>query len=248
MPNIDAILREINRELVPQFEEKLRARLANQDKDWLIEQIVRLTLDAHSLEQRDREHIREEQARRKQERADRLRKLNLDEAKLDEFIQRYRDYDRGRLTRENLLSNDAPAKGKELISAEFRSAEATELLQLAKDMLFGFLFGDETMNTRFLRTQRQLLTLTIPRPKADALDFMKSATELRARGTWQNPDGAGQELQTDNVILEIEYGETEGTKIGEGIITALRLINALEINEELLYGRMEKVEQSTLVS
>jgi hypothetical protein len=248
MPNIDAILREINRELVPQFEEKLRARLANQDKDWLIEQIVRLTLDAHSLEQRDREHIREEQARRKQERADRLRKLNLDEAKLDAFIQRYQGYDRGRLTRENLLSKDAPAKGKELISAEFRSAEATELLQLAKDMLFGFLFGDETMNRRLLRTQRQLLTLTIPRTKAHALDFMKSATELRARGTWQDPDSAGQELQTDNVVLEIEYGETEGTKIGEGIITALRLINALEINEELLYGRMEKVEQSTLVS
>jgi hypothetical protein len=32
------------------------------------------------------------------------------------------------------------------------------------------------------------------------------------------------------------------------VVTALRLINNLEINEEILYGRMEKIEQSTLVS
>lgn len=33
MPNIDAILRQINKDLVPQFEEKLRAHLAEQDKE-----------------------------------------------------------------------------------------------------------------------------------------------------------------------------------------------------------------------
>jgi hypothetical protein len=49
-------------------------------------------------------------------------------------------------------------------------------------------------------------------------------------------------------VLEIEYGETENEKMGDGIITALTLINNLEINEKILYGRMEKVEQSTLVS
>ncbi len=56
---IEAIVREINRNLVPEFEKKLRARLAEQDKDWLIDQVVRLTLDAHSLEERDRRHSRE---------------------------------------------------------------------------------------------------------------------------------------------------------------------------------------------
>ena len=44
MPTIEGILRQINKELVPQFEEKLRAYLAEQDREWLIEQIVRLTL------------------------------------------------------------------------------------------------------------------------------------------------------------------------------------------------------------
>jgi len=36
--------------------------------------------------------------------------------------------------------------------------------------------------------------------------------------------------------------------IGDGIKTALALINNLEINEQVLYARMENIEQSTLIS
>jgi hypothetical protein len=50
------------------------------------------------------------------------------------------------------------------------------------------------------------------------------------------------------VVLEIEHGEIEGERIGNGVVTALSLINNLEINEEILHGRMENIEQSTLVS
>ena len=248
MPNIEAILRKINKDLVPQFEEKLRAHLAEQDKEWLIEQIVRLTLDAHSLEEMDRRHIREEETRRRQERVERVKKLGLNEGKLSEFAHRYKEHSREKLVEENLLSAEAPPKGGELITEEFRSTEGNELLQHAKDMLFGFLFGDESTNTYFDRTQRQLLTLTVPRMKSDALDFMKATTELSAQGIWQDPKGAANDMRSDNVVLEIEYGELEGERIGDGVVTALRLINYLEINEEILYGRMENIEQSTLVS
>lgn len=248
MPTIEAILRQINKDLVPQFEEKLRAHLAEQDKEWLIEQIVRLTLDAHSLEEIDRKHIREEETKRRQERAERVKKLNLDEEKLREFANRYKGYNRERLIQEGLLISEAPPKGGELITDEFRSKEGTELLQLAKDMLFGFLFGDESTNTRFHRTQRELLTLTVPRMKSEALDFMKATTELSAQGTWQDPKGVANDMRADNVVLEIEYGELEGERMGDGVVTALKLINNLEINEEILYGRMENIEQSTLVS
>ena len=86
MPNIDVILRQINKDLVPQFEEKLRAHLAEQDKEWLIEQIVRLTLDAHSLEEMDRKHIREEETKRRQTRVERVKKLKLDEGRLREDL------------------------------------------------------------------------------------------------------------------------------------------------------------------
>jgi hypothetical protein len=84
--------------------------------------------------------------------------------------------------------------------------------------------------------------------KSDALDFMKATTELSAQGTWQDPKGVANDMRADNVVLEIEYGELEGERIGDGVVTALRLINNLEINEEILYGRMENIEQSTLVS
>lgn len=248
MPNIEALVREINRDLVPEFEKKLRAYLVAQDKDWLIEQVVRLTLDAHSLKEMDRKHIREQESRKRQERVERVRKLKLDSSNLQDFIDRYQDISREVLIRENLLSSGAPAKGGDLIAGEFRSPEGTALLQLAKDMLFGLLFGDESTNTHLHRTQRELLTLTIPSMKSDALDFMKATTELSAKGTWQDPNRAASDLRASNIVLEIEYGEVEGKAIGHGIITALKLINNLEINEEILYGRMEKIEQSTLVS
>ena len=84
--------------------------------------------------------------------------------------------------------------------------------------------------------------------KSEALDFMKATTELSAAGTWQDPKGAANDLRADNVILEVEYGEIEGETIGNGIILALSLINNLEINEEILYGRMKNIEQSTLIA
>ena len=248
MPNIEGIVREINRDLVPEFERKLRAYLVQQDKDWLIDQIVRLTLDAHILEEMDRQHSRTEENRKRQERVERVRNLALDPNKLHEFVERYKDGSRDRLIREDLLSQNAPAKGTDLIADEFRTSQGTALLQLAKDMLFGLLFGDESTNTHLHRMQRKLLTLTVPRMKSDVLDFMKATTEISATGTWQDPTGSDSDLRTDNVVMEIEFGEIEGETIGQGVIAALKLINNLEINEEILYGRMENVEQSTLVS
>ena len=247
MPNIESIVREINKDLIPQFEEKLRKYLAEQDKDWLIEQIIRLTLDAHSLEEKDRLHARDQENRRKQQRTKRVQDLNLDERKLGEFMNSYQGYTRERLIQEELLLPQAPTKGSELISDEFRTMEGNKLLQYAKDILSALLYGDES-NPQFRRTQRELLTLTVPRAKAEALNFMNARTELHATGTWQDANSGAFEKQLDNVVFEIEYGEMDGEKIGKGIIAALSLINDLEINEKLLYGRMEKIEQSTLVS
>ncbi len=79
MPTIEGIVRSINRELVPQFEERLRQYLVQQDKEWLIEQIIRLSLDAHSLEEMDRKVIQDTKARKRAERATRLRTMALDE-------------------------------------------------------------------------------------------------------------------------------------------------------------------------
>jgi hypothetical protein len=247
MPTIESIVRQINKELVPQFEESLRSYLAHQDKEWLIEQIVRLTLDAHSLEEMDRKHFREEETQRRFARAKRVKALRLNLTKLHKFLKQYKKYDRDLLTKDGFLKRDAPPKGSDLIIGKYRSPKGNDLLAYAKDMLYGLLFGDGSTNTSFHRTQRELLTIAVPRMKVKAIDFMKATTEFSAAGTWQDPKGAANDMRADNVILEVEYGEIEGEVIGDGVILALSLINNLEINEEILYGRMENIEQSTLI-
>ncbi len=96
-------------------------------------------------------------------------------------------------------------------------------------------------------TGHATLESAIAAVKSDAVDFMKATTELSAMGTWQDPKGAANDLRADNILLQIEYGEIEGELIGDGVVIALGLINNLEINEEILYGRMENIEQSTLI-
>jgi hypothetical protein len=247
MPHIDVIIRQIHRDLVPQFEEKLRAHLAAQDKEWLIEQIVRLTLDAHSLQEMDRKHQLHVKSQVRADRLARVCEMALDCTVLINFAERYEPYDRARLIAEGYLLEGAPIKGAEMIHDEYRTPEGNALLQHAKDILFGLLFGDESTNTRLNRVQRELLTFTLPRFKAECLDFMKATTQFSAAGTWQDPDSVSHDERADNMIFEVEFGEVEGELVGRSIVQAMRLINNLEVNEQILYARMIDVEESTLI-
>ncbi len=121
MATIQDVIRSINRELVPQFEERLRQCLLQQDKEWLIDQIIRLSLDAHSLEEMDRMVIRAAKARKRAQRAARVREMALDLDKLIAFLDRYRPYDRERLRQEGFLTNNPPACGTEMIPPSCRS-------------------------------------------------------------------------------------------------------------------------------
>jgi hypothetical protein len=47
-------------------------------------------------------------------------------------------------------------------------------------------------------------------------------------------------------VVQVEYGETADESTGAAIVATLRLINNLEINEQILYPRMENMEESTL--
>ena len=246
--NIHSIVRQINRDLVPQFEEKLRQYLQDQDKEWLVEQIVRLTLDAHSLQENDRKRFLAIKEQRRAERALRLKELELCEAFLVDFLEQYSPYTRESLIQDGFLLPTAPEKGTDTIMDEHRTEDGNRLLLLAKDLLFGLLYGDTATNTEFDRIEREMLTLTLPLMKAEALDFMKATTEFNAQGTWQDPTSVSNDARADNVILEVEYGEVAGEWIGKGIILALSLINNLEVNEQILYGRMINVEQSTLIN
>jgi hypothetical protein len=247
MPHIEVILRQIHKDLVPQFEEKLRGFLATQDKEWLIEQIVRLALDAHSLQEMDRKHLQQAKLKERSERLARLEEMALDCPRIIAFVEQYAPYDRDKLIHDGYLWENAPIKGSELIRDAYRTPEGNALLLQAKDVLFGLLFGDASCNIHLRRIQRELLTFTLPRFKAGALDFMKAATQFSGAGTWQDPDCVSDDECADNAIFEVEFGEVEGEWVGRGIIQAMRLINHLEVNEQILYARMINIEESTLI-
>ena len=246
-PTIEGVLRGINRELVPQFEERLRAALADRDREWLVDQIVRLALDAHALQALDRRLAQAAMARARAERVSRVTAMAIDAEFVATFVERHRAMDRAALIAGGALAADAPAKGTDPIGPAHRTPAGEELLLRAKDVLFALLFGDDSTKTSLDRTQRELLTLTLPRFKAGALDFMRAATEIAGAGTWQDPDSVSNDIRADNVILEVEFGEVAGELVGQGIVRCLSLINNLEVNEQILYARMINVEESTLI-
>ncbi|HET9421263.1 MAG TPA: hypothetical protein VFO49_09010 [Nocardioides sp.] len=247
MSTIESIMRGINREMVPLIEERLRAALADRDRDWLIDQVVRLTLDAHALEEADRRVVAEAKTRARRERLERVRTMEFGRATLEAFVNRYDGVTRESLIADGHLHDSAPAKGTALLTAADRTESGEALLTDAKDVLFALLFADETMGCDLERGPQELLTMAIPRFKAGALDFMRAATELEAAGTWQDPASVSNDERADNVLLEVQYGEVEGELVGHGIVLALTLINNLEVNEQVLYARMIDVEQTSLI-
>jgi hypothetical protein len=123
MPTIETIIRQVNKDLVPQFEERLRSFLAAQDKEWLIDQIIRLALDAHSLHEMDRKQLQAAKAKTRSERIVRLREIGLNPQVLAAFLERYQAFDRAKLIREGYLLESAPIKGADLIGAEHRTTQ-----------------------------------------------------------------------------------------------------------------------------
>lgn len=177
----------------------------------------------------------------------RARALALDAAAIEAFAAAHAGLDRAALIAAGHLLDIAPEKGTDAIGGAHRSPSGDALLELAKDTLYVLLFGDTSTATRLDRVQRELLTLTLPRGKASAFDFIPAATELSGAGMWRDPSGVSNDVRADNVIIEVEFGEVAGEHVGHGIVRALSLINNLEVNEQILYARMINVEESTLI-
>ena len=148
----------------------------------------------------------------------RVTALALDLDAVAAFVERHAHLKREALIESGFLDVAAPEKGTDPIGAVHRHPSGEELLEHAKDVLYALLFGDETTATRFDRVQRELLTMTLPRAKADAFDFIPAATELSGAGMWRDPSGVSNDVRADNVIVEVEFGEVAGELIGHGIV------------------------------
>lgn len=53
MGTIDDVARAVARDLSPEFEQRLRSELAGRDREWLIDELVRLTLSRHGFDDLD---------------------------------------------------------------------------------------------------------------------------------------------------------------------------------------------------
>ncbi len=179
----------------------------------------------------------------------RIKKMDMNETKLIEYVQEFNSFTREKLEKEDYITK--PIKmGKGVLKNKNRSKKGNELLQKAKDVLYALLYGDKDINVKLDRVEFELLTITIPRLKAYTLEsIMKAASITSSKGTWIDPMSRTKtnDVSTDNVIIEVQYREVHSEMIGNGIKSVLLLINNLEVNEVVLYFRMIKIEQSNLI-
>ncbi|NEO42864.1 MAG: hypothetical protein F6K55_01335, partial [Moorea sp. SIO4A3] len=84
--------------------------------------------------------------------------------------------------------------------------------------------------------------------KFHVIDFMVAVTQIGGEGTWKDPNNVSHDDREKNIILQTEYGEVKSELISEGLLATVKMINNLEINEQVLYFRMIDVEQSSLIA
>ncbi len=252
MSNLQEIVSALDGELEEEFESRLRAQLETRDRAWLVDALTRLTLrDRHlqaaSHRQLSRQASHVEPLAQRRRRLDRIRRLDLTESKLRRTVEHYRSFSRESLVAERYLV-DPPHKGKEALGNDHRTAAGETLLRDAHDLFYALLFSDDKQGVRLPRGRREFLTVTLPAAKAGTLErFMLAITEVPVSGTWLDPEGVSDDVGAANKILQVEYGDSRDGVVSDGLIAVLRLINDLEVNEEILYARIERLALSTLV-
>ncbi|QFZ17261.1 hypothetical protein [Saccharothrix syringae] len=229
---MDEVIRRARAEAAAGLRAELRDHLRAQPVEWLVERLLDHLVACQGLPLPPPAPATAPH---------RVSAVELTEAVLADFTAAHHGYDRERLVLEGYLV-DPPAKGGPLLGPEHRTPAGEDLLARAKDVLHALLYSGSPD-----RVQRELLSLTVPRAKLPVFEFVReAATEISAEGTWTDPTGAAHDDRAGNTVVQVEYGEVAGELVGHGIVTALRLINELEVNEVVLYARMEDVEQSTL--
>ena len=251
--DLDDLIQRVQSGLDSEWEPRIRAQLSDQDRQWLEDQLVKVARQdrasgsaSHRSLSRQAHHV--ESKKQRQERLERIRRLDLDAVKLQEILnEQYRGWDRKRLVAEGFLI-DPPHKGLEALTEKHRSEAGEGLLQESRDLFYALLFSDQKQGVELIRSRRDFLTVTLPTPKKDALErFMLAVTETRATGTWLDPEGVSDDIDASNTILQVEYGDAPDHLISNALVTVLGMINELEVNEEILYARIECLQQSTLV-
>jgi hypothetical protein len=239
MDDISNIIKNAQDELFPELESKIRAELNKKDKDWLIDQIIYLTCERHSL------HEQKEKLQKLKNRLSRITKKGFTHQRIHSFIDAYNNISRSELLDAGFLINP-PHLGLHKIESFQRSQKGEMLLEEACDILYVVLYGDTSMNISIPRSRVEILTIIIPENKSDIFNFLKAVTETKITGTWNDPEEVSNDDHTNNIGFQIEFSDTKDGILGTAAFVALQLINLLEVNEQILYARLENIERSSL--
>jgi hypothetical protein len=171
----------------------------------------------------------------------------LDDDAVRAFFSRHRGASRAGVVAAGLLHPDAPDAGTAMLTAAHRTPAGQRLLDQVKATLATLLYGSGAGSLRVAVDHHELLTLVLPHSKATAVSFLQAATVTHATGTWRDPAGVHDDTRADNVVIEVQYGETSDEMVGHAVMVAIRLLNVLEINEQVLYARSIDIDDSTLL-
>ncbi len=243
MQTLDDFVTEISEDCAEEYRRRLRARLMQQPREWLVDQLLEHVAD----DPRPDRPAQPALPANDDARAHRIRAMRIDERCLASTFDRWQPLNRDVLEAKGYVIAPPP-KGTALIEADHRTRKGNGLLREAKDLLCALLFGDADAGVRLDRVHRELVTITVPHAKmAPLASLLSAATVMDAEGTWRDPEHVADDDRSRNIVAQVEYGEVASEAVGRGIKLALRVINDLEINEQVLYARMENVEESTLV-
>ncbi|MGY6649597.1 hypothetical protein [Wenyingzhuangia sp. IMCC45574] len=239
MKDINSIFKKAQDDLFPELEAKIRAELETKDKNWLIDQIILLTCERHSLHEQH-ENL---QAAKKFIRS--IKERNYTYKYIQNFVTKYKGIKREDLEESNILIN-APHMGLDVLESKHLSLQGQTILQETKEILYVLLYDDININTIFTREKEEILIMTIPTEKLDALSFLKATTEIKCEGIWKDPEGISNDEHANNTELHVEFGDYIDQRISEALFVVLNLLNLLLINEQIFYVRTTNVMRSSL--
>ncbi|MBM7771514.1 hypothetical protein JOD54_001718 [Actinokineospora baliensis] len=152
----------------------------------------------------------------------RPRPVELDERLLVEHTARFGAWD----TSACLLG--APPPAGLMIGLAARTPFGDELLAEAKDLLHALVSGVAGLTP----VRRARLALTLPERKADVFSFLDATATALGHG---------------ETALLLDYPEVADGLVGDAVVAALRVVNGLELNEEVLYARRADLDAATLI-
>src|SRR5687767_5380474 len=106
MRTIDELVHQIDRDLTPQFEERLRDALGEWDRQALVDELVRLSLAARMARSGSHAETIESESNR-DDRLERIAALGLDADAVRAFAEPHGDMDREQLVEAGYLAADA---------------------------------------------------------------------------------------------------------------------------------------------